>query len=447
VSNETRTLAEFAHDLRFEDIPSDVLAVAKACLIDTVGTALFGSRLAWCGSIADYARQIGGDGRSAMLSDGFAHLNAPSAALANGTFAHAFEFDSLRQPSVGVHPGSTALVGALAVAQEQDAMGRDLLAAFVAACEGMFRIGLAAKSTSEKMGFHAPGITGVFGSALAAARLLKLDVEKTVRALGIGGSLGSGVLAFAKAGNGGMVKRLHMGRAAEGGILAAGLAQRGFEGPDVILEGTFGYLDVYAHDGDPSLLVDGLGARWETLTTAFKQFPCHITAQAPVKTLLELKREYDFAATDIAGLTLYASEKVISHHVIPAPRDAATAQYSVPYCLALALFRNPGDPQAFLEDPRQNLDILSTCQRIVVRAADGACAKNDLACRIEIALRDGRTVKREGRFETATAAALADQCRQKFFLLAGPDQDRSRQLFDRLATIEEGSVESLFRWS
>jgi 2-methylcitrate dehydratase PrpD len=447
VSNETRTLAAFTAGLRYEEIPSDVLAVAKACLIDLVGTSLFGSRLAWCGSIKEYARQVGGHGRSAMLSDDFAHLSAPAAALANGTFAHAFEFDTLRQPSVGVHPGSTALVGALAIAQEQNAPGRDLLAAFVGACEGMFRIGLAAKSTSEKMGFHAPGITGVFGSVLAAARLLNLDVEKTVRALGIGGSLGSGVLAFAKAGNGGMVKRLHMGRAAEGGILAAGLAQRGFEGPDVILEGKFGYLDVYARDGDPSLLVHELGSRWETRTTAFKAFPCHITAQAPLKTLLALKHEHAFGAADIASFTLYASEKVLSHHVIPAPRDAATAQYSVPYCLALALFRDPSDPQAFLEDPGRDQNILSMSQRIVVKPNDADYAKNDLACRIEITLRDGRTAKSEGTFNAASTAFATDQHRQKFFLLAGPDWNRGQQLYDRLANIETDRVGSLFRLS
>src|SRR5262245_13077474 len=379
-----------------------------------------------------------------MLSDDFAHLSAPAAALANGTFAHAFEFDTLRQPSVGVHPGSTALVGALAIAQEQNAPGRDLLAAFVAACEGMFRIGLAAKSTSERMGFHAPGITGVFGSVLAAARLLSLDVEKTMRALGMAGSLGSGVLAFAKAGNGGMVKRLHMGRAAEGGILAAGLAQRGFEGPDVILEGKFGYLDVYARDGDPSLLVDGLGTRWETRTTAFKAFPCHITAQAPVKTLLALKHEHGFTPVDIASFTLYASEKVLSHHVLPAPQDAATAQYSVPYCLALALFRNPSDPQALLDDPQQNPDILSMSQRIVVKRNDERHAKNDLACRIEITLRDERKIERDGLFDAASTTSDFDQHRRKFLLLTG-DHDRAHHLLDRLENIEGERVRSLFR--
>jgi 2-methylcitrate dehydratase PrpD len=447
VSNETCTLAEFAHGLRFEDIPPDVVAVAKACLIDTVGTALFGSRLPWCGSIRDYAKEIGGTGRSTLLSADFARLNAPAAALANGTFAHAFEFDSLRQPSVGVHPGSTALVGALAVAQEQDASGRDLLTAFVAGCEAMFRIGLAAKSTSETLGFHAPGITGVFGSAVAAAKLLHLDVATMVRALGIGGSLGSGLLAFAKAGSGGMVKRLHMGRAAEGGILAAALAQKGFEGPDGILEGKFGYLDVYARNGDPALLVDGLGRRWETLTTAFKAFPCHITAQAPVMTLLGLMREHRIASADIASLALYASKKVLSHHVITAPRDASTAQYSVPYCLALTMFRNPGDPQAFLEDPSQNPDILAMAKRIDVQLNEGSGATDDLLCRMEITLRDGRTVAADGRYDNASMGPIAERLKAKFLLLSGFDEDRSRRLLERLDHVESHSVAALFQSS
>jgi 2-methylcitrate dehydratase PrpD len=132
------------------------------------------------------------------------------------------------------------------------------------------------------------------------------------RAIGIGGSLGSGLLAFAKAGNGGMVKRLHMGRAAKGGVLAAGLAERGFEGPDNVLEGKFGYLDVYARDGDATLLDAELGERWETLTTSFKLFPCHVTAQLPVQALLDLKKQHGFSGDDVVGCSLQASEKVLS---------------------------------------------------------------------------------------------------------------------------------------
>ena len=275
---------EFAALLRYEDIPASVIAMTKACVIDAVAVALFGSSLPWSNSVEQFARHVGSNGSSTILAPQLRRASAPAAALANGTFAHAFEFDNLRQPSVGVHPGSPPL-GALAVAEEYGASGCDLLTALVAGNECMLRTGLAAKQTSELMGFHAPGQTGVFGSAIAASRIMRHDAHQTTMAIGIGGSLCSGLLAFAKAGNGGMVKRLHMGRAAEGGWTAAYLAARGFEGPDVLLEGKFGYLDVYARDGDPRLLTDGLGSRWESLNIWFKMFPCHVTAQAPVRAI------------------------------------------------------------------------------------------------------------------------------------------------------------------
>ncbi|HXQ83421.1 MAG TPA: MmgE/PrpD family protein, partial [Xanthobacteraceae bacterium] len=281
MAGETKALAQFAAGLRYEDIPAPAVAIAKACIVDTVGVVLFGSTMPWSKIVDDYVQHVG-TGRSSILDSGFRRTSAPGAAFANGAFAHAFEFDNLRQPSTGVHPGATVLTGALAAAEEAEVSGKDLITAFVAGLECMFRFALAAKSSSEKLGFHAPGITGVFGSAVAASRIMKLTAQQTTMAMGIGGSFCSGLLAFVKSGQGGMVKRIHMGRAAEGGVTAANLAARGFEGPEVILEGKFGVLDVYARDGDASLIAAGLGERWETLTITFKTFPCHVTSQSPV---------------------------------------------------------------------------------------------------------------------------------------------------------------------
>ncbi|MGB8744312.1 MAG: MmgE/PrpD family protein, partial [Xanthobacteraceae bacterium] len=137
MAGETKRLAEFATALRYEDIPEPVIAITKACLIDAVAVALFGSGLPWGKSVADFAFHVGesaggysnGKGASTVLSPALRRVSAPAAALANGTFAHSFEFDNLRQPSVGVHPGSTASLAALAVAEEFDVSGRDLITA------------------------------------------------------------------------------------------------------------------------------------------------------------------------------------------------------------------------------------------------------------------------------------------------------------------------------
>ncbi len=452
MAGETKRLAEFATSLRYEDIPAPVIAITKACLIDAVAVSLFGSGLPWGKSVADFAFHVGGEASagavSTVLGPDLRRVSAPAAALANGTFAHSFEFDNLRQPSVGVHPGSTASLAALAVAEEFDVSGRDLITALVAGNECMLRTGLAAKSTSEHFGFHAPGLTGVFGSEIAASRLLGNDARKTTMAIGIGGSFGSGLLAFAKAGNGGMVKRLHMGRSAEGGVTAAYLAARGFEGPDVVLEGKFGYLDVYAEGGDPALLVEGLGTRWDSLNIWFKLFPCHVTAQAPVRAIRELQRTHGFGPDDVVRIVLAVSDKVLSHHADRAPNDVGTAQYSVPFSVALALFRDPADPQAFLDGPNQNPKILEVCRAIELRPYGTAIgAGHNARCRLEVTLKDGRALvidKSDGREKDASDAIEA-QIDQKFFNLTGClPAGRPAELLTRLKTIEERSVGALF---
>jgi len=438
---ETRALAEFAAALRYEDIPAPVAAITKVCTIDAVAVALFGSSLPWSKSVENFARHVGSNGSSTILSPQLRRASAPAAALANGTFAHAFEFDNLRQPSVGVHPGATATVGALAVAEECGVSGHDFLTGLVAGNECMLRTGLAAKQTSELIGFHAPGLTGVFGSAIAASRIMKHDARQTAMAIGIGGSLCSGLLAFAKAGNGGMVKRLHMGRAAEGGVTAAYLAARGLEGPDVLLEGKFGYLDAYARDGDPKLLTDGLGTRWESLNIWFKMFPCHVTAQAPVRAIQQLQREYHFGPQDITQIVIEASEKVLSHHAEREPQDVGTAQYSVPFSVALAVYRDPADPRAFLDGPTQNPEILDLCKRIELRPYGGSMAVgHNASCRLEVSLADGRSVAiAKTDFDNDdTAESLEQRIERKFLnLSAGLSEDQRKTLLTRLKSIEQ----------
>jgi 2-methylcitrate dehydratase PrpD len=449
MAGETKALAEFAANLRYEDIPKPAVAIAKACIIDTIGVVLFGSTLPWSRIVEDYVHHVG-DGRSTVIGAGFRRASAPGAAFANGAFAHAFEFDNLRQPSTGVHPGATVLTGALAAAEEAGVTGKELITAFVAGLECMFRIALAARSTSEKLGFHAPGITGVFGAAVAASKIMKLSAAQTTMAMGIGGSFCSGLLAFVKSGQGGMVKRIHMGRAAEGGVTAANLAARGFEGPEVILEGNYGVLDVFARDADLAAIRAGLGERWETLTITFKTFPCHVTSQSPVQALLALRAQHSFAPADVAKIVIEVSDKVLSHHADPAPRDVATAQYSLPFTIALALFRDPGDPQAFLDGPNQNPAILDLAKRVELRpyAKEGP-NNNDMACRLHITLNDGRTLSiAKTDFEGTTTSPLSrERLEQKFLKLSEviPAAQRTA-LLARLNSLEAVKMPELFRF-
>src|SRR5258706_10920845 len=149
----TRELAAFGHGLSYEAIPANVLQKAREAIIDTVGVCIFGAGLPWGRMVIDYARLYGDGGTGTILGTD-AKVATPLAALANGVLGHAFELDNLRQPSMGIHHGSTLIPAALAVGEEVHASGRDMLTAVVAGSEVMSRIGLASDNTAEKVGFH-----------------------------------------------------------------------------------------------------------------------------------------------------------------------------------------------------------------------------------------------------------------------------------------------------
>ena len=436
----TRELAAFGHGLTLDAIPTNVLQKAKEAIIDTVGVCIFGSTLPWGRMVVDYAQLYGAGGTGTILGTDI-KVVTPLAALANGVLGHAFELDNLRQPSMGVHYGSTLVPALLAVGEEVHASGNEILAAFVAGSEVMSRIGLASDNTAEKVGFHSPGITGTYASTVAAGRLLGLTEEQMLRAFGIAGSLCSGLLAFSKAGNGGMVKRLHTGRASESGVLAARLAKSGFTGPDTILEGKFGVFEAFTRGAKMERLLDRLGSHWETLRICVKCYAAHITAHTPVRLLEDLKREHGFAGDDIAEIRAATSEKVLSHHNITDAQDVATAQYSLPFCLSIAAYRDPRQPNSFLNAPHEDKAIRDLAKRVKLRLnPESAEPGKAWATDLEVVLRDGRTLSASGNgFRGAPDTPMSNaELDAKFLALsASLGQDKSGRLLDSLHRLED----------
>jgi 2-methylcitrate dehydratase PrpD len=437
MTTAAQTLAAFAAGLEFDALPAPVVERAQECILDTVAVAAFGSTLPWSRAVADFALRSGA-GKSSLIGRPGLRVSAAGAALANGTAAHAFEQDSLRFPGAGVHPGAALVPAILALAEEEGADGRAVLAAFVAGCEAMFRIGLASRHSSEALGFHAPGVTGPYGAAIAAGRILGLDARQMADAIGIAGSLGGGLLAFSKAQTGATVKRLHLGRAAEAGVLAARLAQSGFAGPETVLEGRYGFLQAYCRESDAARLTAELGSRWETLAICFKRYPCHVTAHTPVQAVRDLMAEHGFAGKDVADVTVAGSDKLVSHHDIPEPRDLGQAQYSVPFCVALALFRDPADPASYDEGALADPAIRAACRAVKIEAAQPPVA-SAWATRVMVRLKDGRSFTREAeRFRGMPGDVLPRaELEAKFMRLAATlGEARARALWSRLANLE-----------
>ncbi len=437
LAHETVQLAEYAVGLRYDQIPPDVLQRIKDCIADTTAATIFGASFPWSRIVVDYARQMGPGGKSRVLGVDMPGLHPPMAALANGALSHAFELDNVTQPGSGVHAGAAVLPPALAIAQDRGGTGRDLLTALVAAAEVAIRIGWATKHSNEKRGFHAPGTTGPFGGAVAAGRMLGLDAQGMTNALGIAGSLSCGLMEFARSGTGAMVKRLHIGRAAESGVLAATLAQSGFTGPSTVLEGKAGFLQVFCTESDPAALTRGLGTDWATLAICIKRYPCHITSQQAVQAMQELQAEHGFTAAQVAAITVTGAERMARANNIPEPTDVMMAQYSAPFCLALSLYRNPVDPASFNKDSLADPEIRSLCRRVTVLAAKGHEHRSDAPTTVAVSLTDGRTLERTVvAFKGSPGNPLGRADMREKFVVLSQSQPNAADIFERIQNLE-----------
>src|SRR5580704_8880458 len=227
-------LVSFAHGLALGDLPVDAIARAKTCVLEATGCGLFGSTQPWSRILLAEMTAEGAPGGCAVLGTS-ATLAAPAAALVNGTAIHRFELDDLIAESI-THPAACVIPAALAAGEAVGASGARLIEAIVAGYEAMHRVGLALGTEPAKLGFHTTSLVAPVACAIAAGKLMRLNLDQLYSAVGLACSAASGVKSFAAGRGGGMVKRYHLGRSAEAGVRSAQLAARGFLGPPFALD-------------------------------------------------------------------------------------------------------------------------------------------------------------------------------------------------------------------
>ncbi|MDB5928226.1 MAG: prpD4, partial [Betaproteobacteria bacterium] len=220
----TLQLARWISALSYADLPDATKAVVRLALLDTLGCGVYGYETPWTQMLLKWIQAGGGKGRSRAWGDAQPALRAADAALVNGTASHAFELDDYHNAKL--HPGAVVIPAALALAEELNVTGERLVTAIAAGYEVMIRSSLALNPSAARLrGWHLTGVCGPFGAAAASAVLLGLDSERTAWALGLAGTQGAGLWAFNA--DGAMSKRLHAGKAAHSGVLAAELAASG----------------------------------------------------------------------------------------------------------------------------------------------------------------------------------------------------------------------------
>lgn len=385
-------LAEFLSGLRGEVAPAHI-AAAGNCVIDTLGAVAYGSEQPWSKSAARHALASGGGGACSVV--GSAEAASPAmAAFANGTAAHAFELDDVHEEAVN-HPGAVVVPAALAVAEERGAPGLAFLEAVVVGYEAMARAGLGVGPVSHMLsGFHPTSMSGVFGAAAAAAHLRGLDADRLNHAFGIAASLASGTMEFAS--SGGMAKRIHAGRAAEGGILAASLAADGFEGARDGLAGRHGFCRVFTDDPRPELLVEALGERWMIDEITVKPYASCSDVHPMVQAAAELVAVGGIGAAEVERIVVHTTTKVSQLNDMDGTASVMAAQYSAQFNVAAAVLADPSDPATFsaerISDPA--LKALQARVTLVADPAFDATYAWKQGSRVQIFVAGGRVLER-----------------------------------------------------
>ena len=388
----TEQLAIHTAKVRYEDIPPEAIEKAKDCILDQIGVELIGSTLEWNKIAYRYVAEMGGRGESTVVNYG-KKVPTLDAAFVNATFGQGCELDDVGF-AAGGHPGAATVPVALALAEKQGSSGKDFLAAVVVGWDVMYRLLLAVRPSAGKRGFHSHGIGAPFGAMATAARLLRLNDGQMLHAFGIAGMHSSGTMEYDQ--TGGEVKRVIAGIAARGGIQSAILAQFGLTGPPTIIEGKRGFLKVFADLVEPEEITRDLGREFKIMRIWFKLYPCVATVQGVIYTLHKLIDEHRFSADDVDEIRVGISETSLSHGgAIYEPHDTASAQFSLPFSLAIRLLKNDND-LSFYMDPKLWTDpkVLALARKVKSYADPNAKKDQNYNTTMEVKLINGKTFKR-----------------------------------------------------
>jgi 2-methylcitrate dehydratase PrpD len=324
-------------------------------------------------------------------------VSVPAAALANGMLCHALDFDDTHEASIA-HIGAVVVPAALAVAEAVGASGADAIAAFVAGAETIARIGTAAPEGFHQRGFHPTGVCGVFGATVAACRLRGMDGEATTRALGLAGSMASGIFEYLS--DGSPTKPFHAGWAAQAGVQAAALTAAGARGPATVLEGRFGLFATHVDvPWDLDAQLADLGRRWETPSVAIKPYPaCHWVHAAVDAAVAACEGA---PPADIERIVVRIPDVGVPIVLEPedqkaAPRTPYDAKFSLPWCVAARMVHGRLDVRSFTDEAIGERAVLALAERVEHAPWVGTVG-SPFAGEAEVVTRDGRA--RSVRYE------------------------------------------------
>ena len=392
----TDTIANWIVNTTYEDIPPEAIRVANESCFDVIGVILAGSAQPAGEIIKKYVTDQGAAPQATVLSTG-EQSSVANAAFANGTMGHALDFDDFGgfgHPTVAIFPAL------LAIGEHSGATGRDLLEAYVVGCEVGLALQHATKYKQMDKGFHSTAVIGRLACTAACAKLMKLDHDQTVMALGMAGSMASGLIHNF----GTMTKPLHAGLTCRDGVTAAQLAQRGLTAGDQIIEHPFGFATTVLGEGiyDLDDMAENLGKPYRVQDALMiKKYPCCGGNHAMLDSLFSLMRDNNFTHEDVASAEVDQSYYSVVM-LYEDPDDELKGKFSAKFNVAAALVDGEIAVDTFTQEKIADPTINETMGKVrtrVMAKSEEMLTRSEDGHKVKITLKDGRV------FEHVTARA------------------------------------------
>jgi 2-methylcitrate dehydratase PrpD len=397
-------------------IPKSMQTLCDSLLIDTAGLCVSARHQDYLQATIRASIEPG----NCSLIGHTERVNVASACLVNGTAIHGEDFDDTYEGGP-IHAGAVIVPAILAAAEQHQLSGEDILSGISVGSELMCRMCTVAPKLVHKAGFHPTAVFGAIAAAAGVATALRLNQQQWVNALGIAGSMASGIIEYLAEGT--WTKRMHPGWAAQSGYRAARLAQEGFTGPRTLFEGEHGFFHGFANkdDCDFTKMMAGLGEVWVSADMAFKPFACGTMAHPFIDCALELiKQGLDVNA--IEKIECHTAEGILHRLWEPLsqkqnPPNGYAAKFSIPYAIAVAMIRGDAGLNDYQEEVVHDPRITTISNKITYIVDPNNPYPNQFTGHIRVTLKDGSIREHaQGFFRGGRDAPMSIDALEKKFI-------------------------------